>query len=284
MWVWLLLARGLVAYLVVRFAVQLLGPGRVREANTLDLALVTASTVILGIAALWPAASIASAVILAALWVSLFALERYATVRSVAWRRNNSEEPVVLVYRGKVLEHNLYRKRLSVDQLLSRLRARDAFRLADVELAILEPDGDISIRRNPQAEPLTRQDMLVAGRHHGLELPLVSDGQIVHENLRHRQLSEKWLRDHLRAFNVEFVSEVALATVDENNELYVDKYDDGLLQQRMLHPNLQVEGQASAPRAKTLSEQPISRAEQAMAEKQLQQAMRGSRPDVPKKK
>lgn len=284
MWVWLLLARGLVAYLIVRVAVQILGLGRVREANTLDVTLIIASTVILGAAALWPAPSIASAVILTALWVSLFALERYATVRSLAWRRNNSEEPVVLVYRGRVLEHNLYRKRLSVDQLLSRLRARDAFRLADVELAILEPGGDISIRKNPQAEPLTRQDMLVAGRYHGLELPLVTDGQIVHENLKHRQLSEKWLRDHLRAFNVEFVSEVALATVDENNELYVDKYDDRLLQQRELHPNLQTKGQASAPRARTLSEQPISRAEQAMAEKQLQQAMRDSRPDVPKKK
>lgn len=283
MWVWLLLARGLVAYLVLRFAVQLLRLGRVREANALDLALAVASAMLLGVAALWPSPSVASAVILVALWVSVWLLERYVSVRSVAFRRNSSEEPVVLVYRGKVLEHNLYRKRLSVEQLLSRLRARDAFRLADVELAILEPDGDISIRRNPQAEPLTRQDMLVAGRHRGLELPLVSDGQIVHENLQHRHLSEKWLRDHLRAFNVEFISEVALATVDENNELYVDKYDDGLLRQSELHPNLRVPGQANAPRAQTLREQPQSRAEQAMAEQQLQQAMRDSRPDVPKK-
>lgn len=284
MWVWVLLARGLVAYLVLRLMIHLLGLGRVREAQALDLVVVVATAVILGIAALGSGPTIAASVVLSSLWAGLFMLERYAFVRSRSFRQSSGEEPVVLVYRGKLLEHNLYRKRLSAEQLLSRLRARDAFRLADVELAILEPDGDISIRRTPQAEPLTRQDVLVAGRHHGLELPVVSDGQIVYENLQQRKLSEKWLRDHLRAFNVEFVSEVSLATVDEHNELYVDKYDDRLLHQNGLHPHLRVEGQEEALRARTLGEKPISRPEQAYAERQLQRAMRESRPDVPKKK
>lgn len=283
MWVWMLLVRALVAYLVLRFAVRLLGLGRASETDVLQLSLMFGLTVLLGLAALGEDGSLLGAGLLTAAWMALFLLDRYVLLRSSALRQGGSSEPTVLVYRGKLLEHNLYRKRMNIKQLLSKLRARNAFRLADVEQAILEPDGDLSVLRMPQAEPLTRQDLLVTGKDRGLEVEVICDGQINHQNLKQRRLSEKWLRDHLRAYDVEFVSEVALATVDENNELYVDKYDDRLLQRRELHPYQQENADAtSSPRAQSLREKPVSRAEANYAERQLQRSIKDSLPEVPK--
>lgn len=285
MWVWALLIRGLVAYLFLRVTVQLFGLKRVSESDVLSLSLIFGLTVFLGLAALGIDWSLLRVGLLAALWVALVLLERYAFVRSSALRRGSSPEPTVLVYRGKLLEHNLYRKRVTIEQLLSKLRSRNAFRLADVELAILEPDGSVSVMRTPQAEPLTRQDMLVTGKDRGLEVEVICDGQINHRNLKQRRLTEKWLRDHLRAYNVEFVSEVALATVDENNDLYVDKYDDGLSQCPKLHPYQQGGGDLTdgSPRATILREKPVSRGESVYAERQLQREIKDSLPEVPKK-
>jgi uncharacterized membrane protein YcaP (DUF421 family) len=287
MWVWSILAKGIVAYLVFRFAVQLIGVRRVSETGTLELAMLISLAVFAGLGALGNAYTVSSVAVLYALWLGMFLLERYVLVRSRSYRSQMcDDDPTVLVYHGKILEHNLYRKRLTVEQLLSKLRARDAFRLADVELALLEPDGDFSIMRTPQSEPLTKQDVLVAGRHYGLPMNLIVEGEIIHENLEKRGLSEKWLRDHLRAFGVEFASEVILAAVDDNNELFVDKYDDHLQRQRDLHPHQWTDAgsKQGAQRQEQLREKPISQAEQLYAERQLNQAMRDSLPNVPKKK
>lgn len=283
MWAWMILAKGTVAYLVLRFTVQVLGVHRVRETNTLELVLLLSLGLFAGFGTLGASFSVVGVTLLYVLWLGLYLFERYALVRSRSFREGTEDDPTVLVYHGKLLEHNLYRKRLTTEQLLSKLRARDAFRLVDVELAILEPDGDLSIMRTPQSEPLTKQDMLVAGRHYGLPLPVIIDGQIMHQNLEKRNLNEKWLRDHLRAFGVEFASEVALAMVDENLELYVDKYDDSLAGHQELHPHL---GKSSTTDAKQkqLAEAPLSQPEQIYAEQQLNKTLRESLPEIPKRK
>lgn len=285
MWVWPILARGIVAYLIMRSTVQLTGVQRAREANLLELAIVVSLAALAAFGALGPDPGLGVIAVVYALWVGLWLAERYLSVRSRQFRRQTVVDPAVLVYHGKILEHNLHRRRWTTEQLLSRLRARDAFRLADVEMAILEPDGALSVMRTPQSEPLTKQDMLVAGRHYGLPVELIVEGQILHQNLDRRHLSEKWLRDHLRAFGVEFASEVALATVDDNDELYVDKYDDRLDRQPGLHPHHRTSQRNLADQQQQcLREKPISQPEQALAERQLQQALRDSLPDVPQKK
>jgi len=105
--------------------------------------------------------------------------------------------------------------------------------------------------------------------------------------LAQRGLTEKWLRDHLdhlRAFGVEFASEVALATVDENGQLYVDKYDDRLDQRSDLHKlagKANVRGYANL---QPLQEPVQSNAERAWSDYQLRKAEKEDRPHVPKQK
>lgn len=284
---WLLVLRAVVSYLVLRLVVQLFGWRRVDQLSVWELLVAASLALFTGLATLGPEFGLLDTIAVLLLWLGLFALERYAITRNFTLRQATRGEPTVLVYQGKVLEHNLYRKRLTPEQLLSKLRARNVFRLMDVELAILEPDGELSVQKAPQAEPVTRQDVLVAGRRIGLPLELIVDGQIVHENLQKRNLSEKWLRDHLRAYGVEFVNEVALATVDENGDLYVDRYDGNLFRNAELHPALtraQLQGKSERRVAEELlREQPVSQIEQKYLANQLNQAERAVEPVMPEK-
>lgn len=287
MWVLPAILKSLVAYIILRLVVHIFGLKRVNQITTLEQILLVSLGVLAALSMETEGNLIGPALVALVVWAGLFMVERYLLTRSRAARQLAEGEPAVLVYHGKVLENNLYRQRVSIDELLSMLRAQKVFRLADVELAVMEPTGELSVLQSPQAQPLTKQDMLVAGRATGLPLEVIVDGQIIYENLEKRELSEKWLRDHLRAFGVELVSEVSLASVDENNELTVDRYDDKLFKRHDLHPRLANKEQSTSQRKlseELLREKPVSWFESKYEDQQLEKAEKAQLPDAPKKK
>ncbi len=174
---YLTIGKGLLAYGIIRLVAHLIGVRRVSQVSVLELTLLNSLAIVVAIGALAPAFSLGSAAIICGLWLGLLLLERYALTRSRAVRQSLQGDPVMLIYHGKILEHNLHRKRISAEQLLSKLRTQSIFDLAEVDMAVLEPDGTLSVLRNPQSEPLTRQDALVAGRYTGMPIEVIVDGK-----------------------------------------------------------------------------------------------------------
>lgn len=277
--IYIAVLRGLLAYLLLRLAVHSLGNRRAGQLTTQEAMVARGLVIFAALGAIGIETAPATILAVAVTWLALFLLERYTLTRSHALRRGVLGEPTLLIYQGKLLEHNLYRKRLGADQLLSKLREKDIFAVDDVEMAVLEPEGVLTVLPMPQAQPLNKQDLLLAGARTGLASEIIVDGKIMYDNLEKQGLSEKWLRDHLRAFNVEFTQEVALATVDENGKLFVDLYDDALLHEKKLH-KLAADGKAwGFADSHPLQEKPMSRGERQLAEGKLYQMERESTPE-----
>lgn len=165
-------------------------------------------------------------------WIVLTLAAANLALYSRKARKIIDGEPTILVRKGKILEHNLGKVRYTVDDLRGQLRAKGAFAVSDVEYAILETNGELSVLKNPMKEPPVRQDMLLVGETIGLETELIADGEIIYENLKNINKDEKWLREMLRAYGVEFASEVFYCSVDEKGKLFVDKYNDKLRRPR----------------------------------------------------
>ncbi|MBS3873297.1 MAG: DUF421 domain-containing protein [Firmicutes bacterium] len=163
------------------------------------------------------------------IWTAFTILAAKIALYNRQWRKLIDGEPTILIHKGKILENNLGKVRYTMDDLRTQLRVKGAFSLGDVEYAILETTGEISVMKNPQQEPPVRQDFLFVGQYTGLETELIVDSEIVYENLKSLQKDEKWLRDMLAAFGVQYVSEVAYCSVDERGKFYVDRYDDKML-------------------------------------------------------
>lgn len=132
----------------------------------------------------------------------------------------------VMVREGKVLERNLKKERLTAHELMEQLREKNVFRLADVEFAVMETNGELSVMMKKDKQPVTLGDIGM-GEASGNPVPriVIHDGNILDEQLQAARLTRDWLDGELRAHGLE-TKDVFLAQVDGDNRLYIDKYDD----------------------------------------------------------
>lgn len=161
-----------------------------------------------------------------ALWVTLTILADLAALKSRRLRVMLEGGPTVILHNGKILENRMRALRYTVADLESMLRQKGQFNIADIEFAVIEPSGQLSILSKSQSRPVTPADLNLPTRYEGLGTVLVSDGQIRARNLKMVGLSEDWLRNELSRRGVS-VPEVVLAQLDTSGKLYVDLRDDG---------------------------------------------------------
>ena len=129
-------------------------------------------------------------------------------------------KPVILMENGKILEKNLQKTRVNLDELTMHLREKDIFDLTEVKYAILETNGSISTLLYPKHQPATAKD---AGIHvDALQLPvtLISGGRLLHENLRLAGRTEAWVKEQLSHYHCA-VRDVYLLTAEPSGRLYL---------------------------------------------------------------
>ncbi|MGI6082643.1 MAG: DUF421 domain-containing protein, partial [Limnochordia bacterium] len=115
------------------------------------------------------------------LWVIVLGL---VTRYSRPLRRIIDGEPTVIIQNGRILKENLRQLNFHVDDLRMQLRQMAVFRLSDVEFALLEPNGSLSVLKKSQLQPLTPADVCIATEYKGLPVELVVEGRTVDNNLR----------------------------------------------------------------------------------------------------
>lgn len=160
------------------------------------------------------------------IWGLLPILLAYLSLHSVWVRKVVEGEATIVIENGKILEKNLARIRLSIDDLLSGLRAKNVFNITDVEFALFEANGKLSIQLKSQRRPLTPADINLPTRYEGLPTTLIDDGKVLQDALQSLQLSQAWLRHQLGKEQINDFAIVALAQLDTGGNLYVDLKDD----------------------------------------------------------
>jgi uncharacterized membrane protein YcaP (DUF421 family) len=138
-------------------------------------------------------------------------------------------EPTIIVMNGKIMENALRKMKYKVSDIMALLRNKDVFDLSQVDFAIIEPNGQLSVLKKPEYEPLTPKDMNILKAPTGISTELIYDGILIDQNLKQLNKTEKWIMDQLKMQEIKDVSEVFLATLTPSGSLYVDKYDDHLI-------------------------------------------------------
>lgn len=126
-------------------------------------------------------------------WTLFTVLLNVVILRSRKVRKVLDGEPCLIVYNGQILEQNMQQMKYSIDDLLEELRQKDVFSISDVQFAILESSGMLSIQMKPEKQPLVRQDMNIFVPAQTLPVELIMDGQIIKQNLKQKHLTEAWL-------------------------------------------------------------------------------------------
>jgi len=157
----------------------------------------------------------------------LVILTGYLTLKSVPARKILEGEPLVLIQNGKILENNLKNVRYNIDDLMMLLREKKVFNMDEVEFAILEPNGKLSVQKKSQYLPVSAKDLNISTKYKGISSEMIRDGEIVHQNIEQNNLSYEWLYNQLQNNDIENIDDVFLATLSTEGTLYVDlKKDD----------------------------------------------------------
>jgi uncharacterized membrane protein YcaP (DUF421 family) len=145
----------------------------------------------------------------------------YLSLKSDLARKILCGTPSVLIENGRIMEKELNRLRYNINDLLEQLREKNFPNIADVEFAILETSGKLSVIPKSQLRPLTPSDLELSTQYEGLPLTLISDGKVNYKNLEECQLDLDWLKKKLQEQNIKNIKHVLFATLDTNGQLWI---------------------------------------------------------------
>ena len=146
-------------------------------------------------------------------------------LRSQWARRIICGTPSILVRNGQLAQKELARLRVNLNDLLEQLRVKNVPNLEDVEFAILETTGSLSVIPKSQKRPLNPADLNLSTEYEGLPLDLIVDGRVNQENLALAGLDAAWLRQQLDRLGLTGPEAVFFASLDAQGHLYFAKKD-----------------------------------------------------------
>ncbi|NLN66302.1 MAG: DUF421 domain-containing protein [Clostridiaceae bacterium] len=161
-----------------------------------------------------------------AVWAILAVGLALLCIKSPMFRKIIEGIPEPLIQNGKVQIEALRKNRLSMEELMSMLRIKNVFRVEDVEFAVFEPNGKLSVLLKSQKQPVTPGDMKIPTQYSGLPTNIIVDGILDVKALRSNNLTKAWLDFHLQKKGINKIEDIFLAQLDTQGYLFIDMKDD----------------------------------------------------------
>lgn len=128
-------------------------------------------------------------------------------------------KPSILIYRGRINEKNMRKERFTINELEERLRGNNVFNIGDVEYAILETSGQITVIQKPNKRNAIPEDFGIMPEYEGIAYDLVVDGKVMKQNLEKLDKDYNWLVKQISAFGIK-PEEALIATIDGKGNFF----------------------------------------------------------------
>lgn len=140
-------------------------------------------------------------------------------LKSITLRKIICGKPRMLIYRGRIDEKALKKEKITINELQERLRQKDIFTIGDVEYAVLETSGEISIIQKPEKRNVIPEDFNITPEYEGIPYDLVIDGVIMKDNLKQIGRDENWLKKEVGKFKIR-PEEALIVTFDGKGQIF----------------------------------------------------------------
>lgn len=149
------------------------------------------------------------------------------TMKSIILRRFIIGTPTPIIQHGKILENNLKKVKLDINDLLEECRNNGYFDISQIEYALMEANGKVSILAKGEYQKPTIKDLKLKPQKQGLCANVIIDGKVMERNLEEIKKDKKWLLKELKVKGYE-LENILLATVDVDDKLVI--YEKNLKQ------------------------------------------------------
>lgn len=149
-------------------------------------------------------------------------------IKSTKAREIICGKPSLLIFRGKIDQKVLKKERFTINELEERLRDNNIFNIGDVEYAILETSGQVTVIPKPNKKPVTPEDLNIQAKYEGIPYDLVVDGKVEYENLKKIGKNYTWLQKQTEKFGIK-PEDALIVTIDGDNQFFcqpIDKEDN----------------------------------------------------------
>jgi uncharacterized membrane protein YcaP (DUF421 family) len=217
--------RAIVLYLIVLVVMRLMGKREIGQLQPFELAI---SIMIADLASI-PMTEIGIPIfngivpILGLLVMHL--ILSLINLKSLKAREIICGKPSILIYRGKINEKELKKERFTINELEERLRGNNVVNLGDVEYAILETSGQVTVIQKPEKRNTIPEDFNIVPEYEGIPYDLVVDGKIMNKNLKAIGKNYNWLKKQVEKFDIK-PEEALVVTIDGKGQIFCQKKEE----------------------------------------------------------
>lgn len=140
-------------------------------------------------------------------------------LKSIWGRKVICGMPSILIYRGRIDEKLMKKEKFTINELQERLRQNNVFNIGDVEYAILETSGQLTVIQKPEKRNTIPEDFGITPEYEGIPYDLVIDGKVMHENLKAIGRDYKWLLKQTEKFKLK-PEQALVITYDGKGQIF----------------------------------------------------------------
>ncbi|MBQ9375909.1 MAG: DUF421 domain-containing protein [Ruminococcus sp.] len=209
--------RAIILYIIIIFSIRLMGKRQLGELQPSELVV----TILMSNIATLPIEDINIPMLMGVIPIfTLVCLDvglSYLTMKSRRFRKVVSGSPKIIITNGKIDQKQMKKLRFTIDDLMESLRSEQVFDIAEVQLAVVETTGKITVYQKPEKQPCNCEDMGITKPATNPPQLIVDDGEIVENALSYLSLDKKWLESALKKEKCK-LDDVFLMTADEDKK------------------------------------------------------------------
>ena len=218
--------RSIILYIIVLVVMRLMGKSEIGQLQPFELAI---SIMIADLASIPMSDSgipITNGIIPILGLLVMHLIISIINMKSIKGRGIICGKPSILIYRGRIDEKVLKKERFTINELEERLRGNNIVNIGDVEYAILETNGQVTVIQKPDKRNTIPADFNIQPEYEGIPYDLVIDGKIMYDNLKQIGKNYEWLRKQVNKFNIK-PEEALLVTLDGKGQMFCQSKSKG---------------------------------------------------------
>lgn len=215
--------RTIIMYLLVVCVMRLMGKRQIGELQPFELVVAIMLSELAAVPMQDTAIPLIHGIIPILTLLLLEILISFLSLKSQRFRKISCGMPSILIMNGQIIEHELRRQRLNLDDLTEELRILGYLNISDIEYGILETSGKLSVIPKAEKSPLIREDMHIVTSPTKLPIGIVMDGKLNERNLSISGHDIEWLEDNLKKQNIADINQIFFAMLDSNGQLFIQE-------------------------------------------------------------
>ncbi len=219
----ILTIRTIILYVFIVLILRLLGKRQIAQLQPFELVIILMISELAAVPSQDIAIPLLNGVIPILVLLVVGEVIAYATLKNEKARNIICGKPTIVIEKGKIMESELVRMRYNLTDLLEQLRIKNAPNIADVEYAIMETNGELSVILKSAKRPVIPEDLKLKTKYEGVPYTIISDGKIQYDTMRIAQVDMKWLESELKKANIKDARQVLLASLDSAGNLFIQK-------------------------------------------------------------